>query len=76
VTALKQGSGNDIGIHGSIELARSLLQARLVDELRLVLAPAVVGHGRRVFAGDDVQSWNLLDLERGKNGTLFLDYGR
>ncbi|MEU7855515.1 dihydrofolate reductase family protein [Nonomuraea sp. NPDC049141] len=76
VTALKQGSGGDIGIHGSIELARSLLQAGLVDELRLVVAPAVVGHGRRVFEGDDVQSWKLLDLERGKNGTLFLTYGR
>ncbi|HUR05735.1 MAG TPA: dihydrofolate reductase family protein [Nonomuraea sp.] len=66
----------DIGIHGSIELARSLLQAGLVDELRLVVAPAVVGQGRRVFEGDEVQSWKLLDLERGKNGTLFLDYSR
>ncbi|MFI9570855.1 dihydrofolate reductase family protein [Microbispora rosea] len=76
VTALKQGSGGDIGVHGSIELARSLLQAGLVDELRLVVAPSVVGHGRRVFEGDDVQSWTLLEVGRGKNGTLFLDYSR
>ncbi|WP_141579017.1 dihydrofolate reductase family protein [Actinomadura sp. WMMA1423] len=76
VTALKQEPGRDIGIHGSIELARSLLRARLVDELRLVVAPSVVGQGRRVFEGDGVQSWKLSEVERGKNGTLFLDYGR
>lgn len=76
VSALKQGSGGDIGIHGSIELARSLLRAELVDELRLVVAPAVAGQGRRVFDGGDVRSWHLAEVERGKNGTLFLDYSR
>ncbi|MFI9593743.1 dihydrofolate reductase family protein [Nonomuraea sp. NPDC052265] len=76
VTAMKREPGGDIGIHGSIELARSLLQAGLVDELRLVVAPAVVGRGRRVFEGEGVQSWTLAGLERGRNGTLFLDYSR
>ncbi|WP_285578236.1 dihydrofolate reductase family protein [Actinoallomurus iriomotensis] len=76
VTALKQKPGRDIGVHGSITLARTLLQARLVDELRLVVAPAVVGRGSRVFDGDILQQWRLDDLERGKNGTLFLNYGR
>ena len=75
VTALKRQSGGDIGVHGSIDLARTLLRDRFVDELRLVVAPAVVGHGRRVFEGDDVQSWRLLNAEWGKSGTLFLDYG-
>jgi dihydrofolate reductase len=77
VTAMKQQPGGDIGIHGSIELARSLLSARLIDELRLVVAPAVVGRGRRVFEGEDIlQSWKLAEVDRGKNGTLFLDYSR
>ncbi|MCK2215634.1 dihydrofolate reductase family protein [Actinomadura sp. ATCC 31491] len=76
VTALKQRPGGDIGVHGSIELARSLLHAGLLDELRLVVAPAVVGHGRRVFEGGDVRLWKLTDLEKGKNGTLFLSYSR
>ncbi|AQZ70414.1 Bifunctional deaminase-reductase domain protein [[Actinomadura] parvosata subsp. kistnae] len=76
VAALKRESGGDIGVHGSIELARSLLRAGLVDELRLVVAPAVVGRGRRVFEGDGVQPWKLLEVDRGRNGTLFLDYGR
>lgn len=75
VTALKQPSGGDIGIHGSIELARSLLRSRLVDELRLVVAPAVVGHGRRVLDGDDsLQTLELLDVQRSPKGTLFLAY--
>ncbi|MGC4959615.1 dihydrofolate reductase family protein [Actinomadura citrea] len=76
VTAMKQEPGGDIGLHGSVELARSLLRAQLVDELRLVVAPSVVGHGRRVFDGDGVQAWGLAEVERGKNGTLFLDYSR
>lgn len=76
MTALKQRPGRDIGIHGSITLARALLRARLVDELRLVVAPALVGQGNRVFDGDILQKWRLDDLERGKNGTLFLNYSR
>jgi dihydrofolate reductase len=77
VTALKQQPGDDIGIHGSIELARSLMRDGLIDELRLVVAPTMAGHGRRVFESEDTfQSWNLLDVRRGKHGTLFLDYSR
>jgi len=76
VSAMRQQSGGDIGIHGSIELARSLLRARFVDELRLVVAPVVVGHGRRVLDGDDpVQPIELLDVQRSPKGTLFLAYG-
>ncbi len=38
VTELKQQPGGDIGIHGSISLTQSLLEASLVDELRVVIA--------------------------------------
>jgi dihydrofolate reductase len=75
VTAMKHQSGGDIGIHGSIELARSLLHDGLVDELQLVVAPAVVGHGRRVLDGHDpVQPLELLDFQQSPKGTLFLAY--
>ncbi len=40
VRELASQPGGDIGVHGSIELARSLLRAGLVDELRLVVAPS------------------------------------
>ena len=49
VRALKDESGGDIGVHASITVAQSLLAAGLVDELRLVIAPATVGGGRRLL---------------------------
>ena len=77
VARLKEQPGRDIGIHGSIALAGSLLRARLVDELRLVVAPSLAGKGRRLFADDDVlDTLELLDVARSPKGTLFLHYRR
>jgi dihydrofolate reductase len=77
VEALKNQPGRDIGIHGSIRLARSLLRARLVDELRLVVAPAIAGHGERLFADDDdLDRLELMASDRSPKGTLFLHYRR
>src|ERR1700733_13904255 len=45
VTELKRRSGGDIGLHGSIALTQSLLEEGMVDELRLVIAPALHMHG-------------------------------
>lgn len=49
VSELKQESGRELQIHGSATLAQSLLAAGLLDELRLVIAPVVLGCGRRLF---------------------------
>jgi dihydrofolate reductase len=49
VSELKQESGRELQIHGSATLAQSLLAAGLLDELRLVIAPVVLGNGRRLF---------------------------
>ncbi len=49
VAELKQRPGRELQIHGSARLARSMLAAGLVDTLRLVIAPVVVGAGRRLF---------------------------
>lgn len=46
---LKSRPGREIQIHGSTTLAQSLFAAGLIDELRLVIAPVVVGSGRRLF---------------------------
>ena len=49
VAALKEQPGRELQIHGSALLAQSLLNAGLIDGIRLVVAPVVVGHGRRFF---------------------------
>jgi dihydrofolate reductase len=74
VTGLKQQDGGDIGVHGSIALLQSLLEASLVDELRLVIAPSLQTHGRRLF---DKALPARLELTRNvtsPTGYLLLDY--
>ncbi len=76
VADLKRGTGGDIGIHGSISLAQSLLREHLVDELRLVVAPSLAGRGRRLFEPDgEVQRFELVDADRS-GGCLLLHYRR
>jgi dihydrofolate reductase len=49
VTELKRQPGDDIGVHESIALTQSLLEAGLVDELWLCVAPVLHMHGRKLF---------------------------
>lgn len=51
VRYLKGQPGGDIGVHGSISITRTLLAADVVDELRLVIAPTIVGTGQRLLDG-------------------------
>ncbi|KQU97445.1 dihydrofolate reductase family protein [Devosia sp. Root105] len=54
VEALKARDGGELQVHGSGSLAGSLLAAGLVDELRLAVAPVIVGVGHKLFARDGV----------------------
>ena len=77
VADLKEGDGGDIGIHGSIRLAQSLIAAGLVDELRLVVCPALADGGRHGFSGiAGQQKWQLLDSRSTSDGQLLLGYRR
>jgi dihydrofolate reductase len=51
VRDLTNQPGAGIGVHASISVARALLAAGLVDELRLVIAPVIAGSGRRLLDG-------------------------
>ena len=51
VRELRKQPGADIGVHASISVAQALLGAGVVDELSLVIAPAIAGSGRRLLDG-------------------------
>ena len=75
VREIKVQPGGDIGIHGSILLAQSLLASRLIDELRLVIGPSYGFHGRRLFARvSDMRRLELLSASAPPNGSVLLAY--
>lgn len=74
VRKLKAGDGGDIGVHGSISLTQSLLAAGLVDDLRLLVAPRVVGSGRRLFEDDMAHSLELVQSAGSPSGSLLVHY--
>jgi dihydrofolate reductase len=49
VSKLRQRPGGDIVVHGSARLVQTLLEHDLVDELRLMIYPVVLGTGKRLF---------------------------
>ena len=61
IRALKQQDGAHLLTQGSAELVRQLLAAGLVDELRLMTFPVVLGHGKRLF--DDKAQASAFTLE-------------
>ena len=74
VTELRQRSGGDIGVHGSIALTQSLLEQSLVDELRLVIAPALHMHGRKLFDRGLSRRLTLTRHVTSPSGYLLLDF--
>lgn len=75
VAELKQQPGREIQVHGSARLSQSLLAAGLVDELRLVIAPVVVGPGRRLFPdGGAPAGLRLLSSETNGRGLTIQTY--
>jgi dihydrofolate reductase len=77
VAELKDGDGGDIGVHGSITLARTLLGAGLVDRIHLVMAPNLAGGGARLFDEKTGAARMHLDaVEADLHGNLFVTYSR
>jgi dihydrofolate reductase len=75
ISRLKQLPGKDISISGSGALVRSLLQDDLLDELRLMVHPIVVGSGKRLFKeGGDRKTLRLVDSKTFSTGVLYLTY--
>ncbi|WP_329096681.1 dihydrofolate reductase family protein [Actinomadura citrea] len=72
VRELKEQSGKDIWLWGSLSLMRSLLAAGVVDEVRMLVCPASRGRGTRLF--EDRQDLNLIEATPFDNGILLLRY--
>ncbi|HEX2036133.1 MAG TPA: dihydrofolate reductase family protein [Chloroflexota bacterium] len=73
---LKQQPGKNISITGSPTLVRSLLRDHLLDELRLLVHPIVVGSGKRLFEdGSGQVPLKLLDAQTFSTGVVYLTYG-
>lgn len=56
VRELRAGDGGDVAVCGSISVVRQLVFAGLLDELQLMIHPAVAGAGRRLFEPTDPRS--------------------
>jgi dihydrofolate reductase len=74
VQSLKNSSGGDIGVHASISVAQALLAADAIDEVRLVVAPAIAGRGRRLLDGLPPIRLELLGSATSPTGYLLADY--
>lgn len=75
VTALKQSSGENIGVHGSPTLVESLLRDNLLDELRLEIYPVIAGAGPRFFQGvGEFTTMELIRSKISKRGVAILTY--
>jgi dihydrofolate reductase len=74
VRELQDQPGGDIGVHASISVARALLAAGVVDELKLTIVPAMAGTGRRLLDGLPAQRLETIRSETSPTGTLLVDH--
>jgi dihydrofolate reductase len=77
VTKLKQQYDGDVVVHGSAQLAQALIEQDLVDELRLMVFPVVLGTGKRLFGEtSDKKPLELAESNVVGDGVAVLTYRR
>jgi dihydrofolate reductase len=75
VAKLKQQVDGDIVVHGSVQLVQALIDHDLVDELRLMVFPVVLGSGKRIFGEtSDKKPLRLVDSRVVGDGVAILTY--
>jgi dihydrofolate reductase len=75
VASLRSRPGGELQIHGSSRLASRLLNAGLVDTLRLAVAPVIIGQGRRLLSQPFADiGLRLVKHEAKPTGLLALEY--
>ena len=73
VSKLKQQPGGDIMIAGSGTLVRSLMKDKLIDEVRLLVYPVVLGTGKQLFRDGDYAALKLIE-SKNLGGVMALTY--
>jgi dihydrofolate reductase len=77
VSKLKQELDGEIVVYASYQLGRTLIEHDLVDEVRLVVFPVVLGSGERLFGEtSDQKPMRLVELRTIGDGLVFLTYER
>src|SRR6478609_4350793 len=77
VSSLRREIAGDIMVPASVRLARALLEADLVDELRLKVFPVVIGAGQRLFGETSGKhGLRLVETRTIDGDTAYLRYGR
>ena len=74
IAALKQQPGKDIYLMGGAQIISSLLDAGLLDELRLIVYPLLAGDGRILFTATQRRGFVLRDTQSLSEGRVRLDY--
>jgi dihydrofolate reductase len=75
VGALKHEDGGDLHVIGSTVLVQTLIEHELVDELRLMIDPVMLGGGKRIFRDDGVlRQLRLLDGQLTDKGAFLATY--
>ena len=77
VAKLSREQDGDIVVHGSAQLVQALVEHDLVDELRLMVFPVVLGTGKRLFGEtSDKKRLKLTDSKTVGDGVAILTYER
>jgi dihydrofolate reductase len=72
---LKEQSGGPVYVVGGAAIVSSLINERLIDELRLIVHPVILGGGTALFAGvKDRQTLRLVESDTGRSGKIVLSY--
>jgi dihydrofolate reductase len=75
VSRLRRAPGGDIVVHGSPQLVQTLLEHDLIDELRVMVFPVVLGTGKRLFGEtSDKKRLRLTDSRTVGDGIAILIY--